>query len=256
MNFKDYIHNIMINEGVYDPYILKAVFFAGGPGSGKSHISKAMFEGLGLKFINSDAIFERYLKQANIPLDNINLNQFPMQKALRDKAKELKDKQFDVLKEQMLGLVIDGTGHSFENIKNASDALETLGYDTYLVFVNTDLDTSIGRNMKRDRKMTDLDLIKQRWQSVQFNIGKFQQYFGAENMLIIDNNEDVPSNKMHDFELKLRRAALSLLSKPLKNPLGNEKIKMAFKNQEPNLLHPTVSPYIKSSNNSQFNQAS
>ena len=37
-----------LNEGVYDPHIFKAFFLAGGPGSGKSFISKSLFTGLSL----------------------------------------------------------------------------------------------------------------------------------------------------------------------------------------------------------------
>ena len=33
----------LLNEGVYDKGILKAVFMAGGPGSGKSYITKGLF---------------------------------------------------------------------------------------------------------------------------------------------------------------------------------------------------------------------
>ena len=33
----------LLNEGVYDKGILKAVFMAGGPGSGKSFVAKQLF---------------------------------------------------------------------------------------------------------------------------------------------------------------------------------------------------------------------
>ena len=33
----------LITEGVYDKGILKAVFMAGGPGSGKSYVAKNLF---------------------------------------------------------------------------------------------------------------------------------------------------------------------------------------------------------------------
>jgi len=33
----------LLHEGVYDKGILKAVFLAGGPGSGKGYISKGLF---------------------------------------------------------------------------------------------------------------------------------------------------------------------------------------------------------------------
>ena len=65
----------IINEGVYDPGIFKAIFLAGGPGSGKSFagnellgIPKGGFSGInmsfapsGVKLINSDPEFEYFL---------------------------------------------------------------------------------------------------------------------------------------------------------------------------------------------------
>ena len=62
----------LLNEGVYDKGILKAVFMAGGPGSGKSYITKGLFgipekSGItsmhGLKVVNSDQEFEHYLRK-------------------------------------------------------------------------------------------------------------------------------------------------------------------------------------------------
>ena len=62
-------------EGVYDPNIFKAFFMAGGPGSGKSYavqlgIGQAQKEvkvtAQGLKVVNSDDVFEKYLKDAQL----------------------------------------------------------------------------------------------------------------------------------------------------------------------------------------------
>ena len=55
-------------EGIYDPNIFKAVFLAGGPGSGKSFVVGRTLGGLGLKIINSDEPFERYLKAAGLSM--------------------------------------------------------------------------------------------------------------------------------------------------------------------------------------------
>ena len=41
-----------MEEGVNDPHIFKAVFMAGGPGSGKSFVAKKMLAGTGLKMLN------------------------------------------------------------------------------------------------------------------------------------------------------------------------------------------------------------
>ena len=58
----------LLEEGVFDKGILKAVFMAGGPGSGKSYVAGQIF-GIpkkmnismsGLKSVNSDTEFEFY----------------------------------------------------------------------------------------------------------------------------------------------------------------------------------------------------
>ena len=53
-----------LNEGVYDPHIFKAFFLAGGPGSGKSFISRTLFTGTGMKMVNSDAFLTNTLRAA------------------------------------------------------------------------------------------------------------------------------------------------------------------------------------------------
>ena len=62
----------MIIEGVDDPGILKCVFMAGGPGSGKSFTMeifgidkklKSSFSATGLKNVNSDSAFEGWFEK-------------------------------------------------------------------------------------------------------------------------------------------------------------------------------------------------
>ena len=64
----------LLNEGVFDKGIFKAVFLAGGPGSGKSYVVSQLF-GIpkkvnvsvsGLKSVNSDTEFEYLLKKTGI----------------------------------------------------------------------------------------------------------------------------------------------------------------------------------------------
>ena len=55
INFLDYLMVDRLEEGVYDPGIFKAIFLAGGPGSGKSWIAGQVTTpaGLALKIVNS-----------------------------------------------------------------------------------------------------------------------------------------------------------------------------------------------------------
>ena len=65
-----------LQEGVYDKNIFKAIFLAGGPGSGKSFVARKTMPGLGLKTINSDIFFEKLIKDADIDLDLKRENTF------------------------------------------------------------------------------------------------------------------------------------------------------------------------------------
>ena len=56
----------LFSEGVYDPNIFKAIFLAGGPGSGKSYVAGKTIRGQGLKTVNSDDAFEKGLKKAKL----------------------------------------------------------------------------------------------------------------------------------------------------------------------------------------------
>ena len=57
-----------LQEGVYDPNIFKAIFMAGGPGSGKSYVTRRTTGGTGLKLVNSDDAFEAMMKKAGLSL--------------------------------------------------------------------------------------------------------------------------------------------------------------------------------------------
>ena len=178
-----------LTEGVYDPNIFKAFFLAGGPGSGKSYVVRRTTGGLGLKIVNSDIAFEKLLNDADFDLDFRTMS--PEKSLERDKirsrAKEITSKMQRNFVAGRLGLIIDGTGAEYVKIERQARKLKELGYETYMIFVNTSLDTAIERNNQRSRKLP-LDIVKTYWNNVQANIGKFQRLFGMGNMIIVDNN--------------------------------------------------------------------
>ena len=113
--------------------------------------------------------------------------------AIRKRAKGLVSKQQSGFIEGRLGLLVDGTGKDFGKIKKSSDALRQIGYDTYMIFVNTSLDVAQQRNEMRSRQLDKAEVTKM-WNAVQENVGKFQSYFGRKSFLVVDNNsagEDV-----------------------------------------------------------------
>lgn len=181
LNFQDYL-----NEGVNDPSIFKAIFLAGGPGSGKSFVvGKTALQPLGFKLINSDLAFEARLKKVGLTTSPEDIASAQGQLA-RLRAKELTNKQMELALNGRLGLIIDGTGKDFDKIKSQVDDLRALGYAVYMIFVNTDLETAMERNAKRSRSLPD-EMINLMWKGVQKNIGKFQNLF-RNRFIVVDNS--------------------------------------------------------------------
>ena len=177
-----------LQEGLYDPNIFKAFFLAGGPGSGKSFVTNRAFGGTGLKPINSDNAFERSLKKNGLSL-KMPEDEAEARDIIRDRAKAVTSTQMDLSIKGRLGLVIDGTGRDYDKIKQQKALLDQLGYDSYMIFVNTTLDVALERNSKRERSVPEY-ITRKSHAIVQGNIGKFQNTFGMGNMIIIDNSKD------------------------------------------------------------------
>ena len=185
MRFKEHI-NIM--EGVNDPSIFKAVFLAGGPGSGKSFVvGKTALKALGFRLINSDDAFEKGLKRAGLTLDPDDIASAQGQ-AVRASAKALTGKKMVRALEGRNGIVVDGTGKDYAKIKKQVDLVRELGYAVHMLFVNTDLETALKRNKLRPRSIPD-KMVEKMWKDVQKNIGKFQGLF-RNRMIVLDNSED------------------------------------------------------------------
>ena len=175
-----------MTEGVDDPAIFKAVFLAGGPGSGKSFIvGKTGLPALGLKVINSDDAYEAAMKKAGMEMSSDNIFSVKGQE-IRGRAKALTGKKQARYLKGRLGVVVDGTGKDFAKIKKQVDDLRAIGYAVAMIFVNTDMDTALERNNARSRSLPD-EMVVKMWKEVQRNLGKFQNLF-RDRMMILDNS--------------------------------------------------------------------
>lgn len=184
LNFEYYLE---ITEGKNDPAIFKAIFLAGGPGSGKSFIAnKAALSSMGFKIVNSDQAFEHGMKKAKMELDAESVFSARGQE-IRGKASVITSKREGLYIAGRLGLVLDGTGKDYNKIKTRVQNLEDLGYETAMIFVNTTLDTAIARDQKRDRTVGP-SAVTDMWSQVQKNMGKYQSLFGRKNFFVVDNN--------------------------------------------------------------------
>lgn len=224
---RDVILLSSLNEGVYDPSIFKAIFLAGGPGSGKSFVAQKSTAGMGLKIINSDVLFEKLAKEAGVDLGKMSFEgpDVKVRDEVRDRAKELTAKQMQRYINGRLGLVIDGTGRDYTKIAGQKKMVEKLGYDTYMIFVNTSLEVAKERNLARTRSVPE-ELVVQAWNAVQHNIGKFQGLFGGSNFKIVDNNVYVSDREVFGDVWK---EVMKFAKKPIDNWIAKEWINQAMK---------------------------
>jgi len=223
-----------LNEGVHDKGILKAFFMAGGPGSGKSYVATEIFDfpkgsissvsyATGLKLVNNDNAFEKMAKDAGYELANMqDYKDEEWQKLMdiRDRAKGLTKRLMDNYIYGRLGMVIDGTGKDYKKIAGHRQLLTDLGYDTYMVFVNTSLDVALERNNQRARKLPE-EMVEKMWKGVQENLGRFQGLFGSNNMIIIDNSSYDNIGALDSVE----KMIMQRMRDEVKNPIGKQWIK-------------------------------
>ena len=106
---------------------------------------------------------------------------------IRQRAKTTTSSILDTYVKGRLGLVVDATGRDKNIIQRQHALLTNIGYDCYMIFVNTSLDVALQRNKNRPRSIPEY-IVTNSWNGVQSNIGQFQRIFSPNKMLIIDNN--------------------------------------------------------------------
>ena len=194
----------VVVEGPNDPHIFKAVFLAGGPGSGKSFVSSKLLAGTGLRVVNSDDIYEFMMKKKDLKLDPETIFS-PQGQEVRDQAKAITKRKQDSHIDGRLGLIIDGTGKDVAKYSKTKKMLEELGYETMMLFVNTSLDVAQDRNTQRPRSL-DPKVVEKMWNDVQQNIMAFQQLFGAASFYVVDNSGGLEDpNRKENFS-KVQKA--------------------------------------------------
>jgi len=229
-------------EGINDPGRLKAIFLAGGPGSGKDYVMNSTLKGDGLREINSDVVFEYMLKKNNLSLKMPD-SERAEREIVRKSAKKKTEKKEHLLLDNGTGIIVNGTADDVEKIKTIKQKLEYMGYETMMVFVNTSDDVSKARNVERGklggRKVPDgtddegnpnntEDIRSQKWKDAQKNIGELQKVFGNDRFTVIDNSADVrkvsPEEKervQNNFN-RVRRMAQQFVRSENKNPKAKQ----------------------------------
>ena len=227
--------NRSIREGINDPGIFKAVFLAGGPGSGKSYVASQLFgipeklnvSAYGLKMVNQDTELENFLKKY---FDTVDIDIMPDElfkqltdpkssdySGLRTRTKELSKSRLKLYTQGRLGVIIDGTGHKYKAVKDERQDLIKLGYDTFMVYVNTSLEVAQKRNEERPRRLP-ANTVEHYWKEVQKNMAYFQGLFGGANFLLVDNNATLnPKQAVKKFNMLVGKGISKFIKRPIKN---------------------------------------
>lgn len=168
---KELMHDVRkgmgMNESI-DRGMFKALFITGGPGSGKDVVIR---EG-----VASEKIVEMNFNQVVDTLNSIHSRAMKSMNPLVDAVVSRKP------------LIINGPAEQFENIKSIKEHLESFGYDTLMIFVDTTNEESRNRNSNHKRMMVE-SIRQEKWKSAQENKKHFVNMF--ENYLWFDNTGSI-----------------------------------------------------------------
>jgi cytidyltransferase-like protein len=178
---KELMHDVRVgmglNEELYRGHF-KAIFVTGGPGSGK------------------DIVIREAIAEAKIT----ELNFIQARDYLGDKQK-LSEKTNDFRREAIRSrgpLIINGPADDIEKIAYIKEELEELGYNTMMIFVHTNNETSKERNSNLTRMMAE-SVRQDKWQKSQKNIIQFNEMYN--NLVTFDNtgNLDTKEEDINDI---------------------------------------------------------
>lgn len=201
-----------IAESIEDKGILKAIFMAGSPGSGKSYtLSRISSGSIAPRIVNTDKFVEFFDK-----------GDF---KTVINRSKILTEQQLYMYVDSMLPLFVDSTSTHSKNISKRSGILQSLGYDTGMVFVNTSLNVALDRLEQRNKTAPAHRKVNPEWAiSAHERIQASKKFYQSRFPFFceINNNEGELSD---DVILDAYKKVKNFFVSPLENPEGARTIK-------------------------------
>lgn len=182
---KELMHDVRHGMGLHEDYnrgLCKAIFVTGGPGSGKDIVIR-------------ESIAEWKCKEYNF---------VQIQKCFE--SEHIKRK---------MPVIINGPADDLNSISSIKQILESYGYDTLMVFVDTTNQASQERNQKLSRMMVE-SIRVEKWNIAQQNKNVFESMF--HNFIYFDNSGMVESleeditNTYHNINIFLDEHVTEYLS--------------------------------------------
>ena len=187
LNYRE--ETLVLDEGINDPGIFKAIILAGGPGSGKSKVAATLgLASMGLKVVNSDNYFMHLMKRKGLSL-KMPANEFETREVARYAAKAVTDKHLTSVVNARLGVIVDSTSGDQAKTKKIINMLKKSGYDIKVIFIETTLEVAKARNKKRARTLPD-KVVEFSHKGAQKAKSTLKRLVGAANYHEIDNNKE------------------------------------------------------------------
>ena len=182
-----------------------AILLAGAPGAGKGSVLRDL-DLSSLKTLNLDDTIAALSKT-----DGFTLNQkaadaedrSKFMKAMAAATKKLKGEQIPQAIANKESFILDGTSASKNQTIKLVNELKEAGYEVMMLYVYTDLETSLKRNQERFEKSGGEDRsllpgsVLSAWKGVTQNFKDYQNLFG-DNFVSVANTGD--SETMKDIE--------------------------------------------------------
>jgi chloramphenicol 3-O-phosphotransferase len=166
----------------------KAIFMIGGPGSGKSNIGKGLQLGRdGWKVVNQDIFIESEKAKQGLP--EIEKDYTKEQRSKRAKigaaGRKAAEAKMDKYTKAGNGMVIDGTGASYNATMKKVNKLKEQGYEVFMVHAKTSNEIALERNRARKERSLPDFIVEKTQESVNNNIGQYKSDLG-DNFIEID----------------------------------------------------------------------
>lgn len=230
---------LILSEGVHDKGIFKAVFLAGGPGSGKDYVLDNTLSGHGLVEINSDKALEFLMDKKGLD-KTMPAGEQEERDVVRGRAKNVTELKQRLALQGRNGVIINGTGDDVEKIAKIKQRLEEIGYETSMVAVNTADEVSKQRNIERGTRggrTVPEDIRKKKWDAVQAARPQFAEMFG-DKYKEFDNSEDLRNappevvKAKKDEMLEIFKGIKSFVETPPKSEKAQEWIANELHNKD------------------------
>ena len=229
----------LLFEGVHDKAIFKAVFLAGGPGSGKDYVLDNTLAGHGMTEMNSDKALEFLMDKEGLD-KTMPASEEEKRNFTRGRAKNITELRQRLAILGRNGLIINGTGDDIEKVTKIKQKLEEVGYESSMVLVNTADEVSKQRNIDRGQRggrTVPENIRKEKWDGVQAGRPEFAKMFG-DNYMEFDNSEDLRNappevvKAKKDEMLQMFAKIKEFVAKPPENPIASSWVAMELQKKD------------------------